>query len=65
MMKKLLLTKKDVVFLLGFSLTQLDRLRFADDYRHYQFPAGVKIGFKVFWRPDDIEVWAETQLSKK
>lgn len=64
-MKKLLLTKNDVSHLLGFSLTQLDRMRFDEDYVHFQFPAGVKIGFKVFWRPTDIEAWAETQLSKK
>ena len=64
-MKKLLLTKKDVCFLLGFGLTQLDRYRFDEDYKHFKFPAWVKIGFKVYWRPSDIEDWAEAQLTKK
>jgi predicted DNA-binding transcriptional regulator AlpA len=65
MMQKLLLTKRDVAYLLGFSLTQLDRFRFDKDYAHYKFPASVNVGFRVFWRPSDIENWAEAQLSKK
>ena len=64
-MTKLLLTKKDVCFLLGISPSQLDRFRFDENYRHLRFPAWVKIGFKVFWRPSDIEDWTEAQLSKK
>lgn len=62
MMNKLLLTKKDVCFLLGFSAAQIDRFRFHEDYQHLAFPRAVKIGFKVFWRPSDIEVWVEAQL---
>ncbi len=64
-MQKLLLTKKDVCFLLGFSSAHIDRFRFDKDYEHLKFPTSVNIGFKVFWRPSDIEKWAEAQLSKK
>jgi predicted DNA-binding transcriptional regulator AlpA len=64
-MKKLLLTKKDVCFLLGVAPASIDRYRFHDDYVHLAFPRAVKIGFKVFWRPEDIEAWVETQLSKR
>jgi predicted DNA-binding transcriptional regulator AlpA len=63
--KKLLLTKRDVCHLLGFSPASIDRFRFAEEYRHLAFPRAVKIGFKVFWNPAEIEAWAEAQLAKR
>lgn len=63
-MKKLLLTKKDVCFILGTSPATIDRYRFHADYAHLLFPRAVNIGYKVFWRPTDIEDWCETQLTK-
>jgi predicted DNA-binding transcriptional regulator AlpA len=64
-MKKLLLTKRDVCFILGVSPATIDRWRFHEDYAHLAFPRAVNIGYKVFWRPEDIEAWAELQLSKE
>lgn len=64
-MKKLLLTKNDVCFLLGVAPATIDRYRFDPAYAYLLFPRAVKIGFKVFWRPEDIEVWVELQLTKE
>lgn len=63
-MKKLQLTKKDVCFLLGVSPATIDRYRFHKDYAYLAFPRACKQGFKVFWRPCDIEAWSEAQFAK-
>lgn len=63
-MKELLLTKKAVCAALGVAPATIDRWRFHEDYAYLAFPRAVKIGFKVFWRPSDIEDWAEAQLTK-
>ena len=63
-MKKLLLTKKDVCYILGVAPATIDRYRFDSAYAYLAFPRATKIGFKVFWRPSDVEAWCEAQLSK-
>ena len=63
-MTKLWLTKKDVCFLLGVSPATLDRWRFDDAYAHLHFPRATNVGYKVFWRFDVIEDFAERHLPK-
>ncbi|QXT40980.1 helix-turn-helix transcriptional regulator [Gymnodinialimonas ceratoperidinii] len=55
-----LLTKKQVREKVGFSFAHIDRMENAK-----RFPQRVKIGFRVFWSDEEIEVWITSHLNAR
>lgn len=55
-----LLTKKQVREKVGFSFAHIDRMENAS-----RFPQRVKIGFRVFWSDEEIEVWITSHLNAR
>jgi len=64
-MEKLLVTKKELRQIIGFSYAHIDRLETDPRYRHLEFPKRTRIGFKVFWCSTEIKRWAQKQLEKR
>ena len=55
-----LLTKKQVREKVGFSSAHIDRMEKAN-----RFPKRVRIGFRVFWSDEEIDIWIATHLNAR